>query len=86
MEDAVSYSLVPVMKAAGCCMCDTCRIDVTAIALNHLKPCYVVTKKGEIYAKTGELASQFSADIIAAITKGANLVQAKPRHNHNENP
>lgn len=80
MEDVVSYNLKAVMGAAGCCMCDTCRVDVTAIALNSLKPYYVVTKKGEVYARTGELAVQSSADVIAAITKGAKLVQAKPRH------
>lgn len=80
MEDVVAQHLDPVMRASGCCMCNICRMDVTAIALNNLKPCYVATQKGEVYAKLGELTLQFAADVISAIAKGAEMVCARPRH------
>ncbi|MCL2030459.1 MAG: late competence development ComFB family protein [Oscillospiraceae bacterium] len=84
MEDVVSYNLDAVVRAAGGCTCETCRMDVMAIALNQLKPCYVVTKKGEVYARTGELAMQNAADVISAITKGAEIVGARPCHPEEE--
>lgn len=80
MEDAVMQYLTTIMTQIGCCTCDICKMDVAAIALNNLKPSYVVSKEGTLYARTTELASQHSADIIAAVTKGVEIVKVRPRH------
>lgn len=80
MEDVVMQNLVSVMTQTGACTCEVCQMDITAIALNNLKPYYVVTKEGGIYARTAELATQFHADVVSAIIKGIEIVKARPRH------
>lgn len=80
MEDIVINTIDSVLRQTGCCTCDVCRMDIIAIALNNLTPHYVVTQKGEIYARAGELALQFKADVFAAIAKGVQIVQSRPRH------
>ncbi|MDR1736884.1 MAG: late competence development ComFB family protein [Oscillospiraceae bacterium] len=80
MEDIVAGDIVQVMEQIGCCTCEACKLDVMAIALNNLTPCYVVTEKGEIYARTRELTLQYRTDVAAAIAKGATMVKERPRH------
>jgi competence protein ComFB len=62
------------------CDCPRCRLDVIAIALNDVKPKYVVTTKGLAYARMGELQAQFKADTIVAVTRAMRIVKAHPRH------
>jgi competence protein ComFB len=62
------------------CDCPRCRLDVLAIALNDVKPKYVVTTKGLAYARMGELQAQFRADTIVAVTRAIKIVKAHPRH------
>ncbi|RKD34582.1 late competence development ComFB family protein [Thermohalobacter berrensis] len=68
-------------KQEGICKCEKCKLDVTAIALNNLPPKYVVTYKGEVYAKINELKNQFETDIIREIVKAIKIVADNPRHN-----
>ena len=56
------------------------RSDIKAIALNALPQKYVVTRKGELYAKVNTLQNQFEVDIIAAITRASVIVGRNPRH------
>ncbi len=58
----------------------SCRLDVIAIALNDVRPKYVVTTKGYAYARMGELQAQFKADTIVAVTKALKIVEAHPLH------
>jgi competence protein ComFB len=62
------------------CDCPRCRLDVIAIALNDVKPKYVVTTKGYAYARMGELQAQFKADTIVAVSRALKIVKAHPRH------
>lgn len=62
------------------CDCPQCRLDVIAIALNDVKPKYVVTTKGYAYARMGELQAQFKADTIVAVSRAMKIVKAHPRH------
>ncbi|MDI6601923.1 MAG: late competence development ComFB family protein [Thermoanaerobacteraceae bacterium] len=80
MEEAVFDMLDDVMRDLGVCMCEKCRYDVAAIALNSLPPKYVVTDEGEIYSRTNELTAQFNADIAAVITRAAEIVSKNLRH------
>lgn len=80
MEVCVEDMLKPILKEINSCSCDKCVMDITAIALNSLKPKYVVTKKGELYSKLTTLRHQFDVEIIAAITKAAVIVARDPRH------
>ena len=80
MELLVEEQFDKMAGSLDCCTCDACRNDIIAFALNQLPPKYVATDKGEVYSKTFSLRSQHLADIMTAITKGANLVRKHPRH------
>jgi len=80
VDDMLEYMLKNVSFATQSCKCDQCKLDIKAIALNSLPQKYVVTKKGELYAKMSSLQHQFEVDIIAAITKASVIVGKNPRH------
>jgi len=81
MEDVVSsYVDEVISNDEEFCGCPRCRLDVIALALNDVKPKYVVTTKGYAYARMGELQAQFKADTIVAVTKALQAVKENPRH------
>lgn len=67
-------------KYPDACQCEVCTHDVAALALNELKPHYVVREEGEVYTKISLLESQYRADLLVAVTKAILRVQANPRH------
>jgi len=62
------------------CNCGKCKLDIAAIALNSLKPNYVVTKRGYVYAKINSLNFQFNTDVVTAVTKAMEIVGKNPKH------
>lgn len=77
----VAEDMMPaIMKNSNVCNCEKCKLDILAIVLNNVKPKYVVTEKGELYARLSALQSQFQVDIIAEITKACVIVKNNPRH------
>mgnify|MGYP000880168464 CR=1 FL=1 len=62
------------------CTCDKCKLDIAAIALNNLKPKYVVTEKGSLFGKVDTLNYQFDVDLIKEITKAIKIVGNEPQH------
>ncbi|NLW25570.1 MAG: late competence development ComFB family protein [Clostridia bacterium] len=68
------------MKRKDFCCCDRCRADIMAIALNNLKPRYVVTEKGQAFAKASFLNCQISTDVLVEINKAIEIVNRYPRH------
>jgi competence protein ComFB len=81
MEDVVATYVDEVTtKDKSFCGCPRCRLDVIAIALNDIRPKYVVTTKGYAYARMGELQAQFRADTIVAVTKALKIVKQHPLH------
>ncbi|NLY67720.1 MAG: late competence development ComFB family protein [Tissierellia bacterium] len=81
MEGQVLHVLDRILKDRNdVCKCDKCRLDIAAIALNNLKPKYVVTEKGRVYAKLAALNYQNEANIIVEITKAIKIVGENPRH------
>ena len=81
MEDLVSKRTDEILKSMDVCKCDKCKLDIIALALNSLPSKYVVSAKGELYAKVSELEQQFDIDVETAIIKAAFLVNENPRHN-----
>lgn len=67
-------------KNSNICGCKRCRFDIAAIALNNLKPRYVVSERGELFTKVDEMEFQNIADIIKEVTHAIKLVKEKPRH------
>ncbi len=81
MEDAVRNTLDEMMeKRTNVCKCSRCKLDIMAFALNHLPAKYVVTDKGHTYTRVAEMAQQFNADLVVAISKGLKHVEKNPRH------
>lgn len=85
MEDIVAAKMPVVLKTMpDVCLCERCKMDILAHALNNSPPKYVVTAKGELYAKMSVLQGQFEVDVVRAITDAAMLVAKQPRHKKGE--
>lgn len=81
MELAVDHVMPNLLKAFDdICTCEKCLLDIKAIALNKLKPHYVVTRKGELYSKVDEMDGQFEADIMKSLIDAIQIVSRNPRH------
>lgn len=81
VQDEVLFLLDKVLKDIDdICKCDQCKLDIAAIALNNLKPKYVVTEKSYVFSKTDSLKPQFNTDIVTEITKAIEKVKKNPRH------
>lgn len=81
MEEVVDTTLEEILsRRDDVCKCERCRMDIKALALNHLPPKYVVTDKGYVYTKVNELESQFKADVTVAVTNAMKVVRKNPRH------
>ena len=81
MEVAVEIILSDILREESLrCQCEKCLNDIKAIALNNLKPMYVVSDEGILYTKIQELSVQFRADIIRELTIAIKKVGDNPRH------
>ncbi len=81
MEISVEHFLPNLLRAfPDICKCDHCLMDIKAIALNSLKPHYVVTQKGEMYSKLDEMNLQYETDILKALIDAITIVSKSPRH------
>jgi competence protein ComFB len=79
-EDAVRFYLDRWYPKADICQCDDCRMDVMAIMLNSLKPKYVVTEKGALFAQMDDFDPQYKADMISVMGLAVQLVKDHPKH------
>ena len=81
MENLVWENLDSVLAShPKACKCEKCRYDIAALALNFLPPRYVVTERGQTYARIKSLEQQFNVDIVTAITHAIQIVNARPHH------
>jgi len=84
-EGVASYTDEAIAEDEDFCGCTRCRLDVMALALNELKPKYVVTPKGYAFARMDQLEAQFLADTIVAVRKAMVVVKENPRHGPERN-
>jgi len=85
MEDIIRDRMETILKTMpDVCKCERCNLDRLAYALNNMKPKYIVTSKGKLYAKISQLQGQFDADIVRVITDAAVRVDQSPRHDDEE--
>ena len=81
MEIVVDHLLPSMIKVfPNVCQCEQCLNDIRAIALNHLKPQYVVTDQGEVYTRINEMNIQFETDVMKALIDAIAIVSKNPRH------
>jgi len=83
-EDAVRAYLDKWYPQANVCQCDGCRLDVMAIMLNNIKPKYVVTDTGALYAQMDEFDPQNRIDFMTEMTQAIKIVSSRPRHTERE--
>jgi len=85
MEISVDHFMPNLLRAfPNICKCDLCLMDIKAIALNNLKPHYVVTEKGNLYTKLDEMKLQYETDILKALIDAIAIVSKNPRHEKNK--
>lgn len=86
MEILVEENLNTVISTSDAhfCKCYQCRKDIYALALNNLKPFYVVSSKGRIMARYEEKLSQLDTDVLIAITNAIATVTANPYHDNQD--
>ena len=79
-EEAVKLYMDRWFESTDVCHCDTCRMDVMAIMLNNLKPKYVVTDIGALYAQLDDFDPQYKIDFMTIMSQAAQIVKNDPRH------
>jgi len=79
-EEAVKFFMDRRYKEADVCQCETCRLDVMALMLNQLKPKYVVTDAGALYAQLDEFEPQNKVDFMTIMSQACEMVKKSPRH------
>ena len=80
MEGFVEEVLDIMGDSLGCCMCEQCRNDVAAHALNQLPPRYVVSHMGGAISKADTMRIQHLTDVRTALVQAAQIVKEQPRH------
>jgi len=79
-EEAVKLYMDRWYPNADVCQCEICRMDVMAIMLNNLKPKYVVTDKGALYAQLDDFDPQYKIDFMTVMSQATQIVKNGPRH------
>ena len=79
-QEAVEAYLDKWFEQADVCHCETCRLDVMAIMMNNLKPMYVVTDKGALFAQLDDFDPQYKIDFMTIMSQAAATVSKGPRH------
>lgn len=80
METIVEEALDAMGPELGCCLCEQCRNDIAALALNRLPPQYVVTLAGGAISKADTMRIQHLTDVRTALLQAAQVVKENPRH------
>lgn len=62
------------------CKCESCRYDIACMAINRLKPNYVISEHGKIYAKIKMLSYQSKTDVLTEVVKAVEIVSKNPHH------
>ncbi len=81
MEHLVNFYFADVLESSGkfdnVCRCEKCADDIRARALNELRPYYVTSKRGEIFAEYANLQSQYKADVFGALARAITFVSER---------
>jgi competence protein ComFB len=62
------------------CRCDTCVVDMAAMALNTVKPLYRVSLLGTQYAAQAMNETDYAATLKTAVGKAVEKVRKNPAH------
>jgi len=62
------------------CKCEQCIDDILAKALNNIKPFYITSKTGEVYAEYNSLEIQNNAEVIKEVISAIEFVSNNKKH------
>ena len=79
MEELVINKLDSTLDRFNCCKCDKCKKDIAALALNRLKPRYVVMKEGE-QEKRRKAELENGSEVTGALVQAILVVKKAPWH------
>lgn len=80
VRNYLDHALKNESSYANVCKCETCYDDIMAKALNNLKPYYITTKKGEVFAEYSSLETQHQAEVISEVIKAIEFVLKHKNH------
>ena len=81
MEDEVVVQVKSMMARDGeVCSCDTCVYNVSAIVLNNVKPHYITTNRGEMFARVEKLNVMERTAITIEVLRAIDVVRNKKMH------
>lgn len=81
IEEFVRQKAKETMKEMGACDCETCYLNVCAIALNNLPPKYVTTTRGALFSGITATEIGNASTILVEVTKAVMKVMGNPHHN-----
>jgi competence protein ComFB len=67
-------------KLGSICTCNTCIVDMAAMALNMVKPLYRVSLLGTLYASQAMDEETYAALLVGAVTRAIEKVRKNPAH------
>lgn len=79
MEELVISRLDSTLDRFNCCKCDKCKKDIAALALNRLKPRYVVMREGD-QEKRSKAEQENGQEVTGALVQAILVVKKKPLH------
>ncbi len=79
MEELVAARLDTTLDRFNCCKCNKCKKDIAALALNRLKPRYVVMREDD-EERRKEASEQYGSEVTSALVQAIMVVKKEPRH------
>lgn len=79
MEEQVAARLDTTLDRFNCCKCNKCKKDIAALALNRLKPRYVVMREDD-EERRREASDQYGSEVTSALVQAIMVVKKEPRH------
>ena len=83
MQRIVDEKADKYIKMFDVCPCSRCRMDVIALALNQLRPKYVVISPLEYMLKSDMYATRYNVEVTSQLIRACKLVKEHPNHNKN---
>jgi len=80
MEQATRVYVDKWLPSTDVCQCENCRLDIMAIMLNNLRPHYIVTEKGNLFAQMNDFDPQHRVDLMSSFSHAVGIVKGKPQH------
>ncbi|SET93519.1 late competence development ComFB family protein [Lacrimispora sphenoides] len=80
MEHIVKNAVSEYMNKFDVCNCDRCTADVTALALSHLPPKYIVAENSTASPLLNFYSTRFSQQVVVELTKACSAVKENPHH------